>query len=461
VQQVPVYDVATAGVDGLSRSRGRTSCQKGPLPLPRGSLGNLPLFCIVSLGIALRILVRVFSREEDFWQNSYSAYYDSALSVFTNGALCIDGVGVTCAWWPPVYPLFLASAAAISQSYLAVVVPQAIVGAGTIVCAFLLGQMLFGRTTGLIASCLTSIYPYYVMHDTALQETSLFTFLTAVSMVLLIRWQISGSDRTGAFAGVALALGILTRASLLPFAVLVLIWSGLRRASSFRTRIQRVLLITGPLALLVGCWLITTYLATGSPMLTAQSGVFLWKGNNPETFSHYPAESIDLSTAQAWDSLSAGDLAEIDRLSVNEGEQSAWFLRRGWQFIEAHPTETMLGAVRKLWVAFGWVMSPIREPAVEIVQAVSYLPLASLAVVGAVLSRRKIELVLPIYLLVVSFAFVTAVFWAHTSHRSYLDIYMQVLAAYTLQRAVARLWAASQPVRWWNSAKAHTGSVVA
>jgi len=38
-------------------------------------------------------------------------------------------------------------------------------------------------------------------------------------------------------------------------------------------------------------------------------------------------------------------------------------------------------------------------------------------------------------LLFLTFTAVTAVFWAHTSHRSYLDVYWIVFAAYVLNRA--------------------------
>jgi len=38
-----------------------------------------------------------------------------------------------------------------------------------------------------------------------------------------------------------------------------------------------------------------------------------------------------------------------------------------------------------------------------------------------------------IYLLFASFAMGTAVFWAHTSHRVYLDPYLMIFAAYAMR----------------------------
>ena len=76
---------------------------------------------------------------------------------------------------------------------------------------------------------------------------------------------------------------------------------------------------------------------------------------------------------------------------------------------------------------------------VEIALALSYGPVLALAILGGILARRQVDLLAPIYLLALSFALVTAVFWAHTSHRSYLDVYMQVLAPYThrIEQAIA------------------------
>jgi hypothetical protein len=53
------------------------------------------------------------------------------------------------------------------------------------------------------------------------------------------------------------------------------------------------------------------------------------------------------------------------------------------------------------------------------------------------LARRRHGVIL-IAMLFIAFICVTAVFWAHTSHRSYLDVYWIVLAA----SVVERVWTA-------------------
>jgi hypothetical protein len=51
-------------------------------------------------------------------------------------------------------------------------------------------------------------------------------------------------------------------------------------------------------------------------------------GNNPDTFSRYPAESIDRSRDEALLKLSETDRADLRRLANDEIGQSNWFAHR-------------------------------------------------------------------------------------------------------------------------------------
>jgi 4-amino-4-deoxy-L-arabinose transferase-like glycosyltransferase len=87
---------------------------------------------------------------------------------------------------------------------------QAVGGAGTALCAFLIGRLLFSPAAGTVAGALATVYPYYVVHDTA-QETGLFTFATALSAFLLLQARDSDSRLPLAAAGLALGAAVLTR----------------------------------------------------------------------------------------------------------------------------------------------------------------------------------------------------------------------------------------------------------
>jgi hypothetical protein len=98
-----------------------------------------------------------------------------------------------------------------------------------------------------------------------------------------------------------------------------------------------------------------------------------------------------------------------------------------------NPALTAVGALQKIGAAFSWRLNPVREPLAEAAYFFSWAPISVLGGIGLWLNWRRHEVIL-IWMTFISFVFVTAIFWAHTSHRSYLDVYWIVLAASVIER---------------------------
>src|SRR5262245_24005668 len=121
----------------------------------------------------VRVAVRWCTGEQNFWENGYTFFLALAQHITAeNGISTIGSLRV------PLYPMFLAAVTIGEQPFISVVLVQSLIGTGTVLCAALIARELFGNTAAVIAAILVAIYPYYVVHDTALQETSLYTFLT-------------------------------------------------------------------------------------------------------------------------------------------------------------------------------------------------------------------------------------------------------------------------------------------
>jgi hypothetical protein len=166
----------------------------------------------------------------DFWENGYTCFFELAKNIAAGNGVSLDGEHLT-AFRVPLYPMFLAAVTFGHQAFIPVLVAQSLIGAGTVLCAALIAKELFGNAAAIISAALTAIYPYYVMHDTALQETSLHTFLTALAVLLLLYVRRSGSVFTAAAAGLSLGTAVLTRANLAPFALIAPLWLGLAGGS--------------------------------------------------------------------------------------------------------------------------------------------------------------------------------------------------------------------------------------
>lgn len=399
----------------------------------------LILGAILTLAFSIRVGVRLAFGKDGFWTSSYSIYWKLADNIVSGDGFCIQiafGFGNTCAWLPPVYPLFLTLPVLLGGNYLFIVVPQALLGAGTALCAFMIGRHIFNASVGILACAIAAFYPYYVMHDTALQETGMVTFCTALAMWLLLRASKLNRNIDWFLAGVALGTIPLIRASVAPAVGVGLVWCAVWGASgNYLERLRKSLVLLLAVASVTGPWLMRTYHLTGAPVFSSQTGYALWMGNNARTFSHYPKKSIDLSRNEAWVNLLETDWADLQQLPNDEIVRSNSFAHRAVAYMRENPLLVLQGMFRKLDAAFSWRLNPSREPLAQAAYSIAYVPVAILGVVGMLLARGRREVIL-IVMLFIAFICVTAVFWAHTVHRSYLDVYLIVFAA----SAVERLW---------------------
>ncbi len=407
---------------------------------------------LIIFSFVLRVAAKVyFVGEVFFWSSGYQEYTNLGRSLregagfcFTlhNYALSVIGIdqsvlGEKCAHLMPGYPVFLSLTMISGNEFISVIVSQALVSVGTVLFVFLLGRNLFGLVPGFIASTMAAFYPYFVWHDTSLQETGLFTFFVTLSILLLYRAYNAQSKIAWGMSGLSLGIATLIRASLMPFLGMALLWSALVVSGSTRARLWRVTMLGGALVVVLLPWLFRNQIVVGAPIFTSQSGRFLWIGNSEHTFSHYPQDHIDVSETEAWLALSATDLLEIRSLADDEVAQSVWFFDRGISYIRENPGATLWGAIRKIWTGFSWIFSPGKRSIEQLAYISSYFPLLVFGGWGFWITRDRWREFSLIYMLFLSFMAGTAVFWAHTSHRSYLDVYLMIFAAHSLRTVYA------------------------
>ena len=183
------------------------------------------------------------------------------------------------------------------------------------------------------------MYPYYVIHDTALEETSLFTLLTLVA-VMVLRQTVRTSRLTlGACAGLLLGLDALTRATIAPFALVAPLWLVWQKRTRAGLACAFLLLLT------VAPWLWRNYVLTGVPTLSTETGIELWNGNNGFLFTHYPQESSDFSKDDALNALSVADQQHLQQIENNEELTNRWFLHKAIDYIRSHPGQTMIDGI--------------------------------------------------------------------------------------------------------------------
>jgi hypothetical protein len=414
--------------------KGDSDSMPGQLQRP-----DLPsaVYWFTALAFALRLAVRLCTGSTGFFVTGYSFLFEMAQSIATGFGISLAD-HVATAFRMPLYSMFLAAVTFGHEAFLPIVIAQSLVGAGTTFSAALLARQMFGGQLGtkaaILASGITAVYPYYVIHDTGLQDTSLYTLLTLLAVIVLQRVPRTGSLSIAALGGCILGLDVLTRSTIAPFAALACLWLAGRR------RIADGLMCAVVVVLIVSPWVWRSYELTGVPTLSTESGMELWTGNNGFLFCCYPRESSDVSKEVAKNALTAQDRLELMRLIGNEANVDRWFLHRAVAYIRTHPWATVRDGVRKDVAAFGWLPSPSKNLGANLVHAFSYGPVMLLGLWGMARRRTRWRDDSLIYVLFGTFILVTAVFFGATSHRVFLDVYWIVFGAGALAGVI-------QPVR--------------
>lgn len=395
------------------------------------------ILLIAGAGLLLRLAVPAVRGVEAHHQGGYDYFIEMADHLRAGEGLYRTlpyGHGDRYAIRTPAYPLVLAGLRTFGDLFSwAVVVFGALCGTASIGIAGVMADSLFGRRAALIAAAVVAGWPHAVLHDTAVQDTALYTALFGLALATSLRWL-----RLGAGAGVATTLGlglsaalaVLTRVSLLPTVLMLIAWPVVVARRETRTRSLRLAaLALAVLGLALAPWLARNASVIGAPVLTSDSGRSLWLGNNPETFSVYPQRSIDRAEERAWAAIPQATRAELRALSDDELASDAWFRARALGWIGENPRAALVGGLRKAWAGFSPRFSPAGSVPKQLVHALTWTPAALLALASSWRHRRRWRVLAPIGLSLLLFAFQSAVFFGHSAYRLHLDPWVIVVGS--------------------------------
>ena len=392
-----------------------------------------PLLAILSLAVGARIFFGLMWRTDVALTDSY--YGQIALDIVSGESLETVFMREMTVERMPVYPIFLATIILVSgPSSISILIGHALLGGGITFLAFLLGKEIFNSRTGLLAALIAAVYPYYVGNNIGLTDEAMLTLVLALDVLFAIKLLKKQSLTLRTLTGVMLGLALLTRASVLSYVPLLLLWL------YFFLPLQKskiCLTVVFSFSVIVLPWLIINYQIVGRPTLTGHTGFPLWNGNNL-ALSHcgYPEVTIDYCEREAARLIPEDEWTRLENLTyIQRDEEMA---RRALDFIVHHPVQFLSNAFLKLRAAFSWNLNPIYHIDMRPTgpwwkfagYKWTYLPMCLLALIAVSVSysQKRPETIL-IGLLYLSFSLIFMLFWAHTAHRSPLDIYMIVFAS--------------------------------
>jgi 4-amino-4-deoxy-L-arabinose transferase-like glycosyltransferase len=188
-----------------------------------------------------------------------------------------DGAGVVLRRRAPLYPLLIGAVyAAFGEHPWIVQILQCAAFAGTCVLALCIGRRLFGERTGWIAGWMCALHPGLLRYVADFHLESIFAFLVTWVVHASVAFRERPDPRRGALLGLALGLGSLTKAVILPyaavFAVLLILESRKRNPHGLSIPWRGLATMAGVLAMVVLPWTIRNFVATGGNLVPITTG---------------------------------------------------------------------------------------------------------------------------------------------------------------------------------------------
>ena len=369
----------------------------------------------------------------NWWGSGYSQYSEIAINFVEGKGLTSSpgSDGFVHAMRPPLYPLFLSVFYFLfGKISLPPIFFHSLIGTCSVVLIFRIAKRLFNNSVAILASLLAAIYPYYVVHDTALQETSFLTFLMVLSIFCFFKAIDDRRKIDFVYAGISLGLTALVKETMLILFPFVIIWFLLNSNKKYSELTKRLLLFSVCFILVISTWIVRNYFVHGKAVFKIGSGVQLWTAHNPDTLSYYPWSTLCMSTHKALARISKEDRKKLEKMTVFE--QNDEFTKRALDFAFKNPFLEVKYAAVKVFAGFSPMLSPTSENFFKrFFYSLSYTPVLFFGIIGIYLGRKQKREHSIFYFMFFSFALVSAIAWAHTTYRLYLDTYLIIFASYS------------------------------
>ena len=338
------------------------------------------------------------------------------------------------AWITPIYPYMLAGLFKLFGTFsLTADIATRFLNIGfsalTSYAVFVLGRMLFGELSGIIAGWLWAFLPYAVFFSVAwLWDTSLSALV--LSVALWATYAIDNRSDQRAWCGLGLLWGFaaLVNAailSVLPGCFLFAAYRARQRTASWW---KLALLPALTFALTVSPWVIRNEIVFhGQVAFRSNFGLELWLGNNPQvpdswTWWLHPSDNPE----EHEKFLRMGEIPYIQEKQ-----------REAWAFIKSHPRDEARFIFHRFfetWTGSKETFADLWNSGVFLIRAnliVNYtLPLLTFA--GLLFARRRSSLLsLPLLNVIVMFPLVYYICHTTARYRHPIDPVMCVLAGYS------------------------------
>lgn len=326
-----------------------------------------PLVAIIFVSVLLRVAVAVYMGNEVvelpgiFDQVSY---HNLAIRVlgghgFTFGEMWwpITRAGEPTAHWSFPYTLYLVGTYALFGVYpvAARILQAVLVGILHPYITYRIGEKTFGKTIGLIAAAVVSIYIYFFYYGAALMTEPFY--ITSIMFSLFFAMQLADNTdkkqdlKLGLALGISLGLTVILRQVFLLFIPFLFLWMWIAR---FRLNRKLPLLPTALSFALIALFILPITLFNYSRfhrfvLVNTNSGYAFFWGNNPI----YGTKFIPILSTPEYQAMIPEEVRHLDEAALDSE-----LLKRGIQFVVQDPKRYVLLSLSRIPPYFMFWYSP-------------------------------------------------------------------------------------------------------
>jgi hypothetical protein len=268
----------------------------------------------------------------------------------------LDGVSPS-AKFPPIYPFLVGGFFSVFGIYskasaVGLFLFQSLCSAGIAICLVVVGNHVFGRTTGLIAGWAWAFYPTSIFYSAIrIWYSELAVLLLMLSITIAYTSRQSKSSRRIAILGALGGFTVLTDSTMALYLPLLLLWMLLAR----RVQVSRLVFLVALWGLTAGVvtspWMMRNWLAVGSLQpLKSNFGLELFKGNSPFSSGINDRDEV----AQTFAALNQKELAYYR--SQSEVVYYHYLRDKALDWIREHPFGFLSLTVQRIW--YFWIFNP-------------------------------------------------------------------------------------------------------
>jgi len=402
------------------------------------------LAIIAAVSVAIRVAYIVLERRDAPVQGD-GLYYHYGANLLAQGhgfivpLEYVKGLTLQAADHPPLYLLWLAATSVFGvESPLTHMLWTCVLGTATVVVLGFVGREAIGPRVGLVAAALAAVYPNIWSHDGMLQSESLAILLVAVALLLAYRYWHDPSWAKIAALGVVCGLAALTRSELLLlvfFVVVPLVL--LTRTIDVRQKIKWLGVGGTATAVVVAPWI-------GYNLTRFEHPVFLSTG--------YEVTLLTASCDKTWYGQYTGYWSFECGIRTprrdDQSQKAIAYRRAALDYIGENKARIPV-VVAARWGRITGLFRPVqqvrldhqaegRETWVAWMSLLMFYPIAALAIVGAVVLRRRRVLLFPLVALPSIVLVSVTLTFATNRYRAIAEPALVVLAAVAVDAGVQR-----------------------